>query len=344
MLNVLTRCAAALVYLVVPLAIPLALPTASRAEPVKLKLAYFTSDRTSTYQSGIKPFIDAVNAAGLGSVVIEPHVSGALGKDPATQLQLLLDGTADIAFVVPWLTPERFPGLSVIELPGLFRDGREATLVHAQLVADKRLKAYDDFHVISAYATDPETIHTRPKVDSLDDLSGLRIRANNPILAAALEKLGMKAMPMPVNKAAGAISAGVIDGAAVPPNVLFQFGVGRVASYHYLLKTSVAPLALLMTRKKLEALPKKAQEVILEFSGPRSVERYSESMSAENRRLLDQLRNDPKRTVIVPSARDQKTATAAFDAITRDWETQTENNKALLEAARAEIRKLRQAE
>ena len=37
------------------------LPTAAAAEPIKLKLAFFTSDRISLYVDMIKPFVDAVN-------------------------------------------------------------------------------------------------------------------------------------------------------------------------------------------------------------------------------------------------------------------------------------------
>ena len=335
MSNVLTRCAVLTCLL---------LPAAAMAEPVKLELAYFSSDRTITYQAGIKPFIDAVNGEGRGSVEIEPHVSGALGKDASTQLQLLLNGAADIAFVVIGMTPKRFPGTSVIELPGLFRDGREATLVHTRLVAEKRIKAYDDFVVIGAFATDPETIHTRTKVASLGELKGLRIRVNNPIEGAALARLGMTPVAMPVNKVAVAISGGVIDGAAVPPIALFQFGIGRVASHHYLLNTSSAPLALMMTRRRFESLPAKAQAVIRKFSGPWLGGRYSEVSAADSLRLLDELRKDSKRTVVSPSPADQKTATNAFGAITRNWEAESASNKALLDAARAEIRTLRQAE
>lgn len=335
MLNIVARCAALILLL---------LPATSVAEPVKLKLAYFTSDRTPTYQAGIKPFIDAVNTEGRGSIEIEPHVSGALGKDPATQLQVLLSGAADIAFIVPGLVPERFPGTSVIELPGLFRDGREATLAHTKLAVEKRLKAYDDFIVIGAYASDPETIHARSSITSIKDLNGLRTRVNNAIEAEALDRLGMKAVVMPVNKVAVAISGGVIDAAAVPPNALFQFGISRVANHHYLLGISAPPFALLMTRKRFETLPKKAQDVIVKFSGRWTGERYGEIIAADNRRLLKQLRDDPKRTVVTPLPADLSTATAAYDAVTREWEAQSADNKALLETVRTEIRNLRLAE
>ena len=38
------------------------LQASSAAEPIKLKMAYFSSDRTTTYLAAIGPFVDAVNA------------------------------------------------------------------------------------------------------------------------------------------------------------------------------------------------------------------------------------------------------------------------------------------
>src|SRR5580700_5057021 len=112
MLKTLARCALLWLALV---------PAASAAEPIKLKFAYFSSDRTTTYLAAIKPFVDAVNAEAENRMEIEVGFSGVFGKNPALQLQMVLDNTADIAFVVPGYTPERFPDNVVVELPGLFR-------------------------------------------------------------------------------------------------------------------------------------------------------------------------------------------------------------------------------
>ena len=149
----------------------------SRRGRFKLKMAYFSSDRSTTYLAAIKPFVDAVNAEAAGLVQIDVGFSGTLGRDPAQQLQLVLEGTADLAFVVPGYTPARFPDNTIIELPGLFGGIREATLVYTGLIAAGELRGYDDLFVIGAFATEPETIYTRPPASSLAALEGMRIRA-----------------------------------------------------------------------------------------------------------------------------------------------------------------------
>jgi TRAP-type C4-dicarboxylate transport system substrate-binding protein len=317
------------------------LPAASAAEPIQLKAAYFSSDRTTTYLATIKPFVEAVNAEAEGLLRIDVGLSGILGKNPAQQLQLVLDGTADLAFVVPGYTAERFPDNAVIELPGLFRGIREATLVYTSLIAAEALRGYDELFVIGAFASEPETIHTRPPAASLQDLRGMRIRANNPVQGAALAALGMVPVEMPINQAASAISSGKLDGAMVAPAPLVEFGISRVAPNHYLLGVSSAPLAVVMNRKKFASLPERAQQIIRDFSGPWAARHYIEIYQVENNESVDSLKRDPNRKVVIPSPADLDRARAVFSAQVEAWAAADPRHRQLLEKAEAELGKHR---
>ena len=129
MLKLLARCAVISVVLI----------SASAAEPVKLKLAFPSSDRSTSYLAAVRPFVDAVNTEARGLIEIETYFSGVLGKDPAEQPQLVLDGTADIAYVVTGLTRNRFADNAIIEMPGLFTSMRESVPVFTRLVAANAL-------------------------------------------------------------------------------------------------------------------------------------------------------------------------------------------------------------
>src|ERR1700722_2719964 len=242
-------------------------PTVADADPITLKLAFFSSDRSTTYFAAVKPFVDAVNAEGKGLVEIVLYSGGVLGRDIARQPQVVLDGEADIAFVVPGYSPERFSDNSVVELPGLFRNTREGTEVYTRLIAKNTLKGYEDFVVIGAYVTEPATIHSRTPINSIEDLKGKRIRVNNPGEAVALEKLGALPVQMEIIRIAAGISSGTIDGAAVPKTPLSDYGIKRVVTNHYLLSTSGSPLALVMNRRAFEALPKPVADLIRKHSG-----------------------------------------------------------------------------
>jgi TRAP-type C4-dicarboxylate transport system substrate-binding protein len=208
------------------LAIALSLSTAS-AEPIKLKLSLISSDRSLIYRGGVKPFVDAVNAEARGSLEIEVYFSGALSKLGAAQPQLVVEDVADIAFIFPGYTPDRFYDNTVIELPGLFQDLREASLVYTRLIAADDLKGYEEYFVIATLMSPPESIHSRRPIATIADLKGMNVRTNNSTEAAVLEKFGMRPITMPVNLISEALSNGKIDSATVAPAMLFEFGRSR---------------------------------------------------------------------------------------------------------------------
>jgi TRAP-type C4-dicarboxylate transport system substrate-binding protein len=320
------------------------LPVAAAAEPTKLKLGFLTSDRSVDYRAAIQPFVDKVNEEAKGVAEIEVYLSGSLGGTWAQQPQMVLDGVADLSWVLPSASPDRFPDTSVIELPGLYRDLSEATLVYTRLVAAHRLTGYDDFVVIGATAFEPESIHSRAPVSGLGDLQGRRVRATTATEAAALEKLGMIPVVMPITQAAEALGGGRIDATTATPARIGDFGIRRIATNHYLLRISSVPVALLMSRKSFDRLPAGAQDVIRKYSGEWTAARYIPVEQGNDGQVLEQLRADPKRQVTFPSPSDQERAQAAFKAVIGEFAARSQHNRELLQAVEAELARIRSSE
>jgi TRAP-type C4-dicarboxylate transport system substrate-binding protein len=311
------------------------------AEPIKLKLSLVTSDRALIYLGAVKPFVDAVNAEAKGLLEIDIFFSGALEKQPTLQPQLVADGGADLAFIFPGYTPERFYDNTVIELPGLFQDTREASLVYTRMIASGAIKGYDDYFVVAALSSPAESIHGRRPIDSIASLDGMTVRTNNVTEAAAVRKLGMRPVPMPMNLVAEALSDGKIDSATAPLPMLFEFGVGRVSSFHYMLEISSAPLALVMNRRKFDNLPGEAQDIIRKYSGEWPIGPYLQSYEESGRQVIDQLQSNSRRKVVQPSPADRAAAETAFNSVVEEWAAKAPANRRQLEIARAEIARLR---
>jgi len=318
-------------------------PDIAEADPITLKLAFFSSDRSTTYIAAVKPFVDAVNTEGKGLVEIVLYSGGVLGRDIARKPQVVLDGEADIAFVVPGYSPERFSDNSVVELPGLFSGMREATLVYTRLIAKDALKGYDDFVVIGAYVTEPATIHSRSPINSIGDLKGKRLRVNNPGEAVAMERLGALPVQMEITRIAAAISSGAIDGAAVPKTPLNDYGIKRVATNHYLLGISGSPLALVMNRKVFEALREPAKDLIRKYSGEWTAARFIQIYDGSDELALEQLRSDPKRHLVLPSSSDFDVAQNVFRAVLADWLDNKPRHQELFAKTETELTRLRTA-
>ena len=317
------------------------LPALAKADPITLKFSFFTSDRSLIYQCQIKPFVDAVNAEGASLVQIKVYFSGAISRNQAEQPRLVREGIADIANVAPGYLPKSFPDTSALELPGMFRDPREASLVFTHLVEAGALEGYKNFFAVGTFVSAGESIHSRKPITSLADLKGQKIRVNNEIEAATLQKFGAVPILLPLNHAMEALSKGQIDSVTIPPSMLFEFGYGRLTSHHYLLQLGGAPVTLLMSRNKLMALPPHAQEIIRKYSGGWLAEREAACFAESDREVVARLKADARRTVVEPSPADLATARKVFASVVDEWASESPHHRELLTLVQAELRKLR---
>jgi TRAP-type C4-dicarboxylate transport system substrate-binding protein len=313
------------------------------AEPIILKLSFYTSDRSTIYQCQVKPFVDAVNADGVGLVKIEVYFSGAISSSQAEQPNLVRGGQADLAAIVPGATPNDFPDTAVFGVPGLFETDKEASLVFSRLIAAGALKGYDPFFVVGAYVLGGESIHSRKPIASVADLKGQIIRVNNEIVADVLKQLGAAPVIMPINRAMDALSQGQIDGVVVVPAVLSEFGFSRLAQNHYLLPIGAAPLAMVMSQARFASLPPRAQDIIRAHSGRSYIEQVTACTDARNREVVAQLRAAPLRTVVEPSPADLAAARAAYGAAIREWTSASPGNLALMDKVKSDRDALRKA-
>lgn len=324
-------------------AVLLALYSAAAAEPTTLRLSFVTSDRSVLYECFVRPFVEAVNANGADIVQIKVYFSGAISPEMTKQAQLVLAGDADLAYVVPGYTPQQFPDVAVLELPGLFRNEREASLVFARLAAAGALEGYRDFFVAGAFVVG-ETIHSRKLIASLADLKGQTIRANNSTVGDALRKFGAVPSLLPINQTMAALSEGKLDGVAVTTGVVTDFGFSRLTNYHYMLPLGGAPISLVMKPEKLASLSPSAQMIIRRYSGEWLSERGADCFGAKDREVVAQLKADPRRKVVEPTPQDLAAAQSVFGEVAEHWAAENPRHRELLMMVRQELAKLRSQE
>src|SRR5260221_10429448 len=150
------------------------------AQPAKIKFAVFTPDKEQTFLTVMKPFAEAVNKDAAGVVEIELFPNGALGRSPLQQAQMVLDGVADIAWVIASYTPGRFQENEVFELPGQFRNLEEATMVFTLLALSGKVKRNDDLYPINMFGTAPYSLNSKNPLTTTVAIKGRKIRSSAP--------------------------------------------------------------------------------------------------------------------------------------------------------------------
>ncbi|MFN0160142.1 MAG: TRAP transporter substrate-binding protein [Burkholderiales bacterium] len=313
----------------------------AQAQAQKFKFAVFTPDKEQTFITVMKPFADAVNKDAGGACEIETFPNGALGRSPVQQAQMVLDGVADIAWVIAAYTPGRFQENEVFELPGLFRDLPEATLVLTRLVAGGQIRGYDDFFPIGVFGTAPYSIHARFPINSVADLKGKKIRSVSAIEGAAIRAFGGVPVGMPVTEIPEAIGRGTIDATTSHPSPLFDFGIDRVTNSHFFTRLGVVPLAILMNKKKFDSSPKACQDAIRKHSGMWTATRFNEGISTYNDSLVKRLQADPKRKVVMPSPADLDAMQKTMKPVVDEWLAKAPRNQELFKLVEAEIARVR---
>jgi TRAP-type C4-dicarboxylate transport system substrate-binding protein len=96
-----------------------------------------------------------------------------------------------------------------------------------------------------------------------------------------------------------------------------------------------------MNRAKFESLPPKAQDIVRKYSGEWAAARSNEFFDDVNAKALEQLKSDPRRKVIFPTAAELVGIHAAFKQVIDEWVAQNPRNGVLLAQVEAEIAKLR---
>jgi len=158
-----------------------------------------------------------------------------------------------------------------------------------------------------------------------------------------LEKLGAIPVLLPINQATDAVSRGKIDAATFPPSMLFDFGIGRVTNYHFMLQLGSVPIAVVMNRSKFDSLPPPAQAIIRKYSGQWLSERAAVGLHTLDVQILEQLRSDPRRKVTDLSPADQAKTRPIFTSVVDDWAAMSHHNRELLKEVEGDIAQLRSA-
>lgn len=311
-------------------------------EPLKLRFANFEPPASYGTERVYTPWIESINEASEGALEIEMFAGGQLGK-PAAQLKTVQNGVADLGLIIPSFTPGRFPGNDIAELPFLWSDPLHASLAVAQMVEDGELD-YPGIEVLGIAVAGPYILHTRPEVDGLADVEGLKIRAAGPIYADVAQALGAAGVGMPVSGVAENISRGVIDGVFLDWSLMDVFRVSDVATHHVTYPLGGVILLIGMNEDVYENLPPKARAAVDAAKGESFARLWAEVQTDESARVRDRLSAHSDHTVVELSPEERERWDAAVKPVIEEWASASGENAALLESFEAALAKQRAAE
>jgi TRAP-type C4-dicarboxylate transport system substrate-binding protein len=137
---------------------------------------------------------------------------------PPGQIDLIEDGSADVAWIFHGYNPGRFVTTKLIELPGYEGDAEAASVAHWR-AHEQYLKdagEHEGVRVIALMTHGPGQVHMREPIQSLADMEGKKIRIGGGVSADVGTALGVVGVQVPAPKVYETLSGGVADGVWMP--------------------------------------------------------------------------------------------------------------------------------
>ena len=243
-----------------------------QAQTITLKVAHFLPPSAPGHTKFIVPWCEKIKAESNGELECQIYPAMQLGGTPVQLFNQARDGVADIVWTLPGYTAGRFPITEVFELPFITTTHEPSSMALWDFVNENAINEYRGVKLIGTWVNGANQLHMRDKaINSLADLSGLKVRAPSRLGNRVLSSLGATPVGMPVPQMAESLSRGVIDGALVPWEVLPATKAHELTKYHTdtaLGQTmTTATMVYVMNEKRYKALPEHLQKVIDDNSG-----------------------------------------------------------------------------
>lgn len=241
---------------------------ATVAQADELKLASFAGSKYHLHVGMFVPLAEAFSEATGGETTMRVYPGGELGAGPAKQYDRAVDGVADISYALPGYTASQFPQTLMVEVPGIVKPGANKTealwaninMLESEFRRTKLLGLWT--------AADGMLLMAEKRVESLDDLAGLKIRVPSKNTGRLVEAWGATPVSMPISQVYQSMETGVVDGTLVDASVLKSFKLGEVTSHITTgMNATNSVFMLVMNRDSWDDLSDEEQAIMTNLTG-----------------------------------------------------------------------------
>ncbi|MFD1509666.1 TRAP transporter substrate-binding protein [Lacimonas salitolerans] len=293
----------------------------------------------------LEGLIDMMEEATDGEVTGELKLGLA---PPPAQMDLVMDGAADMTIIFHGYQPGRFVGTKLIELPG-YEGSAEAASVAYWRVQEAFLDQLDEHRgvkLIGLSTHGPGQIHSNKAVTTLDELNGLKTRLGGGVSADVAAELGLIGIQVPAPKVYETLDSGAADGVAMNMGERTSFKLNEVAKNVYEIPGGFyrGSFAVLMSQEKFDALPESAQKALEDnvFGEPFS-RMMGKAWDASDERARAETEAAEDNTIVTASEEDQakfaEMAARVRDKILAEIEAAGIDAQAAHEMVKAEMAK-----
>jgi TRAP-type C4-dicarboxylate transport system substrate-binding protein len=223
------------------------------------------------HKDGLLGYFAMVEKATEGRVKIEPTAQ-SLGAPPR-QMQLAVDGIADIAWGVHSYTPGTYPLAEMVELPFIGHGSDKDSVAYWRVykaMFEKTGMHPAGVHTLTVHVHPPGHIYNSKRaIKSVADFQGLKIRAANATTTALFQKFGATPVSLPATQSRDALSKGVADGTMFTSEAILNFNIQDFIKHATIVPGGLYSQSffIVINKKKWDSLPEKDRAAMDKVSG-----------------------------------------------------------------------------
>ena len=310
------------------------LQSASSFAADTIKIASFVSPKSMGVTRVIKPWMANVRADIGGKVQLKGYWGGSLGKSPVKQYELVKNGVADLAWILPGYTSGQFPEMQIVELPFLLNTALEASLAVQRLHDAGFQTGLGQVKLIGAWASAPNLLFLNKPVKKISDLKNLKIRNAGSVGGYWLGQIGAIPQTMSAPKMTVALNRKTIDGGQQGWTGMRTFKAMNLVTHVMDLPLGAIPFFLGMNKKKWDGLPKDVQTAFLKHGGEKIARNGGAAYGDATLKIIKSNPQAKKLTIVKPSGAEfDNIAKNAKVSVHKWWINKTKNGQAVYDEA-----------
>lgn len=244
------------------------LSTASHAQ-TEMRFNLWVPPTHHTHAKIMVPWANDVAKATGGRVKVA-FTAASLGA-PARQLDLAIEGLADVTFGDHTYTPGRFVITKMVELPftGDHAEALSVAFWRTYSPLPEAEKEHKGVKLLGVFTTGIVSVLTaKKKIDSIDAFRGTKLRVGGEMSSRIFKELGAVTVAAPATQVFDLVSQGVVDGAAFNIDAYKNFRLDRFMKLATVIPEGFynTSFFLVMNGKRWDALPKQDQDAIWKVS------------------------------------------------------------------------------
>lgn len=277
------------------LALGIAGSAVAQDKPVHLKMGHWVPP-AHPLQKAMEEWGKSVEKASKGTITFQVYPAQQLGKAP-DHYDMARDGIADVTYINPGYQPGRFPIIAAGELPFLMKNGTGGSVALDRWYRKYAASEMKDVKFCLAFVHDPGALHAKKKIETPDQIKGMKIRSAHATMASFVTLLGGTNVQASAPESREVLERGVADAITFPWGSILLFKIDSVTKFHMDVPLYNTTFAWGMNKAKYDGMSAAQKKVIDDHCSPEWAEKVATPWAKYEADGRDKLRSAAGHTV-----------------------------------------------